>query len=292
MSPQTIAIADIDASERLRPLDPNTVAAYAAIAEQRIGEGKRPLIQPIIVRPEGEAYKLVAGGHRLACLDEVGVETLSVGVDVVIKAMGSEEAFEDEVFENLANAGLNALDRAIFLAEAKKVADAKRGEARGRKSKTAKLQEDRKVADSAIISSARFTKEAAARIGLSETQVKEAVRIANALDPQAVVEIRGTMIEDNIVELKQLVELAPDQQRKAAAAIKRGEAKRVAEARVAIGLEQPKHDDPQARFYTAAIDVWGKLDKLHRASFLDAIGVPKDVAKKTVGNEIRQDEAA
>ncbi|HEY8136220.1 MAG TPA: ParB N-terminal domain-containing protein [Methylocystis sp.] len=273
MTAETIAIAEIDASERLRPLDPDTVAAYAAIAEQRIGEGKSPLIQPIIVRPEGEAYKLVAGGHRLACLHEVGVETLSVGVDVVVKIMGTEEAFEDEVFENLANAGLNALDRAIFLAEAKKVADAKRGETRGRKPKIEKLQGDKKMAESAIISSARFTKAAAARIGLSETQVKEAVRIANALDQQAVAEIRGTMIEDNIVELKQLVELAPEQQRNAAAAIKRGEAKRVAEARVVIGVDKPKTDDPQARIYAQLIDLWGKASKRTRANFLKTHGL-------------------
>jgi ParB family chromosome partitioning protein len=282
MSQQTIAIADIDASERLRPLDPNTVAGYAAIAEQRIEEGKSPLIQPIIVRPHGGGYRLTAGGHRLAALIEIGRETLFVGLDVIVREQDEESAFEDEVFENLANAGLNALDRAIFLAEAKKVADAKRGETRGRKSKIDKLQSDKIIAESAIISSARFTKEAAARIGLSETQVKEAVRIANALDPQAVAEIRGTMIEDNIVELKQLVELSPDQQRKAAAAIKSNVAKRVAEARVVIGLDKPTADDPQARVLSQLIDLWGKASKKTRASFRKSAGLmeakPEDIA--------------
>jgi hypothetical protein len=273
MTAQTIPLAAVDASERLRPLDPNTVAAYAAIAEQRIAEGKSPLIQPIIVRPDGDFYKLVTGGHRFAACGEVGVAALTIGVDVVVKAQDAQAAFEDEVFENLANAGLNALDRAIFLYEAKKVADAKRGEARGRKSKTQKLQEDKIMADSAIISSERFTKAAAARIGLAETQIKDAVRIASALDPDTIAEIRGTMIEDNQNELKQIVEIPAEKRREAAAAIKRGEAKTVREARVVIQLDKKTIDDPQARILSQLVDLWGRASHKTRKQFLRDAGI-------------------
>lgn len=276
MSAETIPISAIDATERLRPLDPDTVAAYAAIAEQRMDEGKRPLIQPIVVRPDGDFFRLVTGGHRLAALAEIGVATLTIGADVIVAEQDAQAAFEDEVFENLANAGLNALDRAIFLAEAKKVADAKRGETRGRKSKVERLQEDKKVAESAIISSARFTREAAARIGLAETQVKEAVRIARALDAETIAEIRGTMVEDNQNELKQLVEVPAEKRREAAAAIKRGEAKTVREARVAIQLDKKPVDDPQARILANLVDLWGKASSKTRKQFLHDAGIEGD----------------
>ena len=273
---ETIAISGIDAGDRLRPLDLDTVAGYAAIAEQRLGEGKSPLIQPIIVRPQGEGYKLVAGGHRLAALVEIGVDALAIGVDVVVKTMGEQEAFEDEVFENIANAGLNALDRAIFLAEAKKVADAKRGETRGRKSKVDKLHGDKIMAESAIISSERFTKAAAARIGLAEVQIKEAVRIANALDAETIAEIRGTMLADNQNELKQLIEIPAEKRREAAAAIRPGEAKKVAEARVAIGLDKPRIDDPQARILAQMVDLWSRASNKTRQQFLADAGLTYD----------------
>lgn len=273
MTAQTIAISDIDASARLRPLDPDTVAGYAGIAEQRVDEGKPPLIQPIIVRPVDHGYKLVAGGHRLAALVEIGRETLAVGVDVIVRAMDEQEAFEDEVFENVANAGLNALDRMIFLSEAKKVAVAKRGETRGRKSKVEKLQDDKKVAETAIISSERFTKAAAERIGLSERAVQEAVRIANALDAETIAEIRGTMIEDNQNELKQLVDIPAEKRREAAAAIKRGEAKTVREARVAIGLDKPKTDNTQVRCFEGVLDFWGRSSELTRIEIVKTLGL-------------------
>lgn len=293
MSPQTIAIAEIDASGRRRPVDPDTVAGYAAIAEERVSEGKTPLIQPIVIRHVDGGYKLTAGAHRLAALREIGRETIVVGEDAIIRDEDDDAALESELFENLADAGLTALDRSLFLYEAWKAFRAKRGETRGRKKKTEQLQNDGKEPEFGLFSSPRFTDAAAERVGMSKSAVKLAKQIAEALvEVDAVEEVRGTMLEDNLNELKQLIDLPPKHRRAAAAAIKRGEARRVAEARVAIGLEQPKNDDPQARFYTNAIDVWGKLDRLHRANFLDAIGVPKDVAKKIVGNEIRQGEDA
>ena len=133
MSAQTIAISQIDASDRLRPVDPLTVDAYAAIAEQRINEGLSPLIQPIIVRPTGVGYKLISGAHRLEVLRAIGRKELIVGDDVVIRAESDDGARDSEIFENLADAGLTALDRAIFLSEAKQRADAKRRETRGRR---------------------------------------------------------------------------------------------------------------------------------------------------------------
>lgn len=276
MSAQTIAISQIDASDRLRPVDPLVVEAYAAIAEQRVNEGLSPLIQPIIVRPWPEganSYKLTAGAHRLAVLGAIGREELVVGDDVIVRAEGDDNARDSEIFENLADAGLTALDRAIFLNEAKQRFDAKRGETRGRKRKDVEFKEKEIRAESAIISSQRFTKDAARRIGLAEVVVKEAVRIAKALDPLVIPQLRGTMIEDNQNELKQLAELDGGSQRKAVAAIRGGEVKTVAQARVAIGVDKPKTDDLQARIYADLLDRWSKASNKTKRQFMADVGL-------------------
>jgi len=293
MTAQTIQLSEIDASDRKRPIDPATVAAYAAIAEERLAEGLSPIIEAFTVRPVEGGYKLVTGGHRTAMLHEIGFETLNVGVEVNIKEMTEAEAIQSELFENLANAGLKQIDRALFLYEAWKIAKEKRGETRGRKSKVEKLQEDKKSPEFGLFSSPRWSDDVARRLDMSRAAVFEAVRIAQALiETDAVEEIRGTMLEDNQNELKQLVEIPAEKRREAAAAIKRGEAKTVRDARVAIQLDEKKTDDPQARFYASAIDMWGKLADIGRANFLDAIGVPKDVAKKVVGNKPTQKSEA
>jgi len=276
MSAQTIAISQIDASDRLRPVDPLVVEAYAAIAEQRVSDGLSPLIQPIIVRPwlaGANSYKLTAGAHRLAVLQAIGREELVVGDDVIVRAEGDDNARDSEIFENLADAGLTALDRAIFLNEAKQRFDAKRGETRGRKRKDVEFKEKEIMAESAIISSQRFTKDAARRIGLAEVVVKEAVRIAKALDPLVIPQLRGTMIEDNQNELKQLAELDGGSQRKAVAAIRGGEVRTVAQARVAIGIDKPKSKDPQADIYADLLDRWSKASNKTKRQFMADVGL-------------------
>ncbi|MCC3246184.1 ParB/RepB/Spo0J family partition protein [Methylocystis sp. WRRC1] len=273
MTEKTIKISNIDAENRKRPIDPDTVAAYAAIAEQRIAEGWSPLIQAITVRPIDGGYKLVTGGHRLAMLKEIGFETLSVGVEVNVKEMDDQAAFEDELFENLANAGLTQLDRSLFIYDAWKAYRAKKGETRGRKSKIEQLQEDKKEPEFGLFSSERFTDAAAERVGLSKTQVKLAKQIAERLiEADAVDEIRGTMVADNQNELKQLVDMPAGKRREAAAAIKRGEAKNIAQARVVIGLDKQKTDDPQARYCATVLDAWGRSSKLTRITIVQTLG--------------------
>lgn len=273
MTPMAITISQIDASDRLRPVDPLVVEAYAAIAEQRLAEGLSPLIEPVVVRPTGIGYKLTSGAHRLAVLQEIGRKELAVGDDVVIRAENDDAARDSEIFENLADAGLTALDRAIFLNEAKQRADAKRGETRGRKRKDVEFKEKEKVAEAAIISSKRFSKQVAERIGMSERLVQEAVRIAKALDPLVIPQLRGTMVENNQNELKQLAELDGGNQRKAVTAIRASEAKTIAQARVVIGLDKPKSDDPQGRIYADLLDRWSKASNKTRRQFMADVGL-------------------
>jgi ParB family transcriptional regulator, chromosome partitioning protein len=261
MSPKTIDISAIDASDRQQPVDSMKAQAIAASIEET------RLIQPIVARPRGDGYVLTAGGHRLAALILLGWTELTVGLHVIIKEEASEDdARRTEIYENIFRSPPIALSLAIQLCTAHEIHDARRGERRGRKSKIQKLQEDKKVFKNEIISSDRFTVEAAKSIGLPPVTISEYCRVGKALDAQTIEELRGSQIENNLNELKQLVEIPAEKRREAAAAIKRGEAKTVRDARVAIGLDKPRNDDPQARIRADVVALWGKASDLTKST--------------------------
>lgn len=265
---KTIPITSIDTSNRLRPIDEANAQAISASIEER------GLIQPIVVQPVGDGYRLTAGGHRLAAMTALGWKELKVGEHVVIREEETDDdARQTEIFENIFRGELSALDRMIALAEMKRIHDAKRGETRGRKRKDVEFKEDKIVAKTAIIFSERFTAEAAKRMGLSERLIREAVSIADALSPAAIKALRGTMLADNQNELRQLADCEDrTAQLNAAKAIKAGEAKNVQQALVHVGFKKAKRDDPQKQIYVTLNKLWGQATPVTRANFLADIG--------------------
>ncbi len=268
MTATTINIADVDASDRLRPVD----LAHAELIAASIEE--KGLIQPIVVRPKaGAGYVLIAGAHRLYAMELLGWETLVVGETVIIRETDELSAKIDEIDENIARHDLNALDRAIFIAERKKLYELKRGETRGRKRKDTEFKDKEIVAKLAIISSPRFSEDTAARTNLSERVIQRACQLAERLDKQAIAAIRGTMLEDNQVELLALAALEPVQQRSVALSIKSGAAKNVLQAKWATGLERQPSSDPQARILANLLENFERASKGTRATFMNTVGL-------------------
>jgi ParB family chromosome partitioning protein len=267
-TPTTIAIADITPSG-LRPVDPLRAQAYAASIEQR------GLSQPISLRPDSAApgkYIVIDGDHRLQAFKILGWTELESGKHIVVQEVGEDEAQGRGLDANLFS-GMSALDRAIFLFEAKKRHDKKRGETRGRKRKDVEFKEKEKMADSAIIFSERFSKDAAKRVGLAEVVIKEACRIASRLNPDAIAAIRGTMVEDNQNELRQLADLDGLDQIAVAKAIQTGEAKNVLQGKVAAGLQEPEAENPQVRIAAKLTEAWTKADSTTRRAFMAEWGL-------------------
>ncbi len=267
----SILIIDIDDSNRLRPVDPAHAALIAGSIEQK------GLIQPIVARPapQGAAkpFILIAGANRLAAMRLLGWDKLVVGETVIIRETDETSAKIDEIDENLARYDLNALDRAIFIAKRKQLYDAQRGETRGRKRKDVDFKEEEKTANMAIISSPRFSEDAANRTNLSRRVIERACQLALALDPEAIAAIRGTMLEDNQAELLQLAALPPQQQREVAARIKSGEARNVLQGKWAAGIEKQPNNDPQARILAALLEGFEKAAKPTRAKFMKSYGL-------------------
>lgn len=268
-----IPIDQIDASDRLRPIDADHVELIAASIEDR------GLQQPIVVRPIDGGYRLTAGGHRLAALTKLGKTTLEVGREVIVREVGDIEAQIDEIDENLARHELNALDRAIFLAKRKALYEQMHpATAHGGDRKSRKAQAEIKSQTLRLGFSRRFTKDVASRVGLSERTIQLAVNLAEKLDAATIEALRNSPLRHNQRELMALAEIEPERQRNLAALIRDGEAKTVAQAKVHAGLEKAVVSDPQSRLYATLLDAWSRADSKTRAAFMaeaDLIFKPK-----------------
>ncbi|MFT4098466.1 MAG: ParB/RepB/Spo0J family partition protein [Rhodoblastus sp.] len=272
--PQTISYASIDASNRKRPIDPDHATWIAASIEEKgggvVGEG---LEQPIKVTPRDGGYRLVHGGHRHAGIGLLGWTDLVVGKHVVVEEMDDLAAELSEIDENLVRRELNALDRALFLAERRAIYEQiNNARGHGGNRKADKLEEASKSQSLRLGFSPRFTVDVADKVGLSERAVQLSLQIAEKLEPTTIEALRGTKIERNQQALLALCDMPAEKQRKAAKLIGAGEAKTVAEARVAIGLDRPAVNDPQARLLATLLESWERADKTTRAGFLKEIG--------------------
>lgn len=267
----TIRVADIDASDRLRPVDMDQAATIAASIESLNGT----VLQPIRVRETGpDQFRLVVGGHRLAAFGMLGWTELVIGEHVIVSDEDEVDARIAEIDENLARNGLNALDRAIFLAERKKLHEQREGVAGhggDRRSKAQKHADGIKSQTLRLGFSARFTAEVAERVGLSERTIQLACQLAAALDPETVSLIRGTPLETNQRELLTLAEAPAAEQRKVATAIRDGHAKTVVQARVHVGLDKAVPVDPEARIYAVLLENWERASRQTRSAFLKEI---------------------
>lgn len=274
MQPKTILIANIDDTNRLRPVDMAHAELIAASIEQK------GLIQPIVVRPmfpladDQKNFTLVVGAHRLAGMRILGWQELIVGETVIIRESDEFSAKIDEIDENIARHDLNVLDRAIFMAERKRLYEERNATlGHGGNRKDVKFKEKIKRQSLPLDFSPRFTADAANRTGFSERSVRLAVQLAKALDPEAIAAIRGTMLENNQIELLALSKLPPEQQRAVAGFIKAGTARNVLHGKWAAKIEKEPRNDPQARVLTALLECFEKASKRTREQFMESTGL-------------------
>lgn len=190
----TIPLAGIDASDRLRQVDPD----HAVLLAENIRQTGR-LRQPIEVRAKKKGgYQLIAGGHRLRAAELLGWTE----IEAFVFDASDDEARLAEIDENLVRHDLNPLDRAVFLAERKALyerlyPDTKAGVAGGKA---------RQGTATDIMSFARDTAE---RCGLDERTIRRAVMIASRLAPEVRARIAGTWIAKKQSELLALAKVEP-----------------------------------------------------------------------------------
>jgi ParB family chromosome partitioning protein len=90
------------------PAQPRTVFDEEALDELVFSIKEIGLLQPLVVRPLGDGYELIAGERRLRASTKAGLKT----VPVLVRNTADEAMLRDALLENLHRAQLTALEEA------------------------------------------------------------------------------------------------------------------------------------------------------------------------------------
>lgn len=90
------------------PLQPRDSASKANVAQLADSIEQNGLLQPILVRPHGQRYQIIAGERRYWAAKRVGLRD----VPVVVREATDEQMLELALVENIQREDLNAIDRA------------------------------------------------------------------------------------------------------------------------------------------------------------------------------------
>ena len=261
----SIPLSLLDLGDRLRPVDPAWVEALAATINEH------GLDTPVIVRPDGDRFALVAGAHRVAAVTSLGHET----IDAEVRAeMTSDQARIVEIDENLMRRELSAIDRAIFMAERKAAWLRVYPEtAHGGDRKSKKVKGEIKTTECRLDPITAFSGDVSLRTGLSKRTVERAVQLTSILSPEVIGILRATSLADNAAQLRALARETPDDQLVIAQAIAEGRAKNIGSARLITGLAAPIETDKHQDAAGKLLALWSRATPKAKRIFLAAIGV-------------------
>jgi len=241
----SIKIEDIDTSGRLRPVNPEVVITLTHDIKSR------GLCQPIeVAKTKGEkAYRLIAGGHRLAACQQAGFTEISAFL-----ISGSEaDLRRHEILENIARNELNKLERAQFLAELKRLYQEENPQATNggdRRSNDFQSANDGGLKD--------WYAEVASRSDRAIRTIEREASIGERLTQAAADTIRGTDYEDNQKELEALSRLDAVAQLTVAEYIA-GNNGTVAQAvKVINGHAKAEDISPEDKQYMKLLDTWNR----------------------------------
>ncbi|MCX5512243.1 chromosome partitioning protein ParB [Kaistia algarum] len=263
-------LIDIPA-DRLRALDAEWVEALAMMMRQ---EGQ---LQPITLRPSGDRYSLVFGEHRFAAVARNGW----ADIEASVREMTDDEARLAEIDENLIRRELGPLDRALFLAERKRVWERLHPQTRdGGDRKSSEFKAKNQIAKLAM----RFSEEVAEKVGLSERSVQRACDIASGLRPDAVTDIRRTYLANHQRDLEAFSKLSPDSQRIALEKLTSGEAETIK----AAFAEPGERIGPPPVTSEKMLGLWSRMAAKEKRRFLETIGVDADAHDRIVNPRRRE----
>lgn len=100
----TIAVADIHPN----PDQPRRHFSEEKLAELAESIGRHGIIQPIVVRPHGKGYQIVAGERRWRAAQRAQIHD----IPAIIRDFSDSETLEIAIIENIQRADLNAIEEA------------------------------------------------------------------------------------------------------------------------------------------------------------------------------------
>ncbi|MCJ9428578.1 ParB/RepB/Spo0J family partition protein [Kordiimonas marina] len=198
---------DIEVPTRLRAIDQFWAEALAvAISESGQLQAIEVAVNP---RKKGKPFILIAGAHRLEGCKKADVTVISK----IVKFNGKVADFETacrlrEVDENLIRHELTPLDRAVFLAERKRIYEEAFPQVKAGVAGAAARHGD---GANEIFSFAEAT---AQRIGIGKRTIQRACKIAESISPELRTALSKTEIAHKEGELYNLAKQGPAIQKK------------------------------------------------------------------------------
>ena len=250
---QEIEIASIAMRDRLRDVDPDNVEMLAVSMDER-GLGS-----PIWVRAAQTGPELIAGAHRLTAAKRIGWATIKAQVYDV----DALEARMMEIDENLFRRDLSELDRAVSLAERKKLYEARHPEAR----KGGDRRSDQNDKFVALIPS--FTTATAQKLGVDPRTVQRSIaRTGIAKDVRRL--IATTWIATKGSALDALARLPVDEQMAAAELmLEDGGPRSVSLAVARLKGQTAPGKDVAGEQYNALLKAWRRAGQRARDQFTE-----------------------
>lgn len=243
IDPREIVVAD-----RLRAVDGDIVAAIRAV-------GLKDELHPIIVRPVGDALHLVAGAHRLAAALAEGRAEIAA----IVQSLDDDAARLVEIEENMVRKGLKGLERARFLAEWKRIYEARNPETR----KGAHGHNKGRLENGIF----PFSRLAARKLGCDRSTVEKSVALFSRLTDAVRRRIAGTWIADKDSELRALAKLEPERQAAAVAAMLRAEAPAASVRKALAEIDGEEGAPADERQFARLAAAWEGAGAAARARF-------------------------
>jgi ParB family chromosome partitioning protein len=103
MSEVNVSLLDHNPHQPRKTYDADEIASLSASVKTH------GILQPIVVRHQGERYEIVAGERRLRAAQEAGLES----VPIRVVNFNDQEAFEATLIENIQRSDLNPIEKAL-----------------------------------------------------------------------------------------------------------------------------------------------------------------------------------
>ena len=261
-----IQLTEIQAGERLRPVDPEWVEGLAGIMAR---DGQLTPIE--VCRLEHGGFALVTGGHRLAAASLNGWEVINA---IVVSSDWAERRLR-EVSENLLRRGLEPVDRAEFVAELVQLARAKTGvQSSGRKaSAEARWQKALKseALDTTVIvtDAYNWSQQVADRLGFSLSSVEKDLTLHRRLLPSVRAMLARHPVYRNATALRALAKMEGEQQLQIAQMLASGAIKSVGEGISTV--QQRAKPSAEAKRLAAVLGNLARMGRAERQAAFDQL---------------------
>lgn len=216
----TVAVADVDARHRLRPVSEAGVESLIASIRE-LGVMKDAI--HVRKRKDGR-LALIAGGHRLEAARRLGWETIPAKV---WSEVTDDWARLMEIDDNLAGAEMDALDTAVFLADRKRIYEKLHPETVARTGAALVAARWNTAELSSVVSFATAT---AQKFGMTDRQVRKIIAAGWALGPDEVSRLRRAPKAVTLADLQALSKAEVTERYHIVAALAEGRARSAAEA--------------------------------------------------------------